>query len=38
VVSWLVFAQALSPLQIGGGLLVLAGIAVAQRASAQATS
>ena len=31
--SWILFAQILSPLQIGGGLLVLAGLAVARRGS-----
>lgn len=31
--SWILFAQVLSPLQIGGGLLVLAGLAVARRGS-----
>lgn len=30
-VSWVLFAQALSPLQIGGGLLLLAGLATARR-------
>ena len=35
-VSWILFAQVLSPLQIGGGLLVLAGLAVARRGSATA--
>ena len=30
-VSWTLFAQTLSPLQIGGGILVLAGLAVARR-------
>jgi drug/metabolite transporter (DMT)-like permease len=38
VLSWIVFAQALAPLQITGGALVLAGIAVAQRSSVQAMS
>ncbi len=31
--SWILFTQVLSPLQIGGGLLVLAGLAVARRGS-----
>lgn len=31
--SWIVFGQALSAIQIGGGLLVLAGLAVARRGS-----
>ena len=35
-VSWILFAQVLSPLQIGGGLLVLAGLAVARRGSGAA--
>lgn len=35
-VSWWLFAQALSPLQIGGGVLVLAGLAVARRGTASA--
>ena len=30
-VSWILFAQALSPLQIGGGVLVLGGLVVARR-------
>jgi len=30
-VSWILFAQAMSPLQIGGGLLVLGGLMVARR-------
>ena len=30
-ISWILFAQALSPLQIGGGVLVLGGLVVAQR-------
>ena len=34
--SWILFAQVLSPLQIGGGLLVLAGLAVARRGSGAA--
>ena len=34
IVSWMLFAQALSPLQIGGALLLLAGLAVARRGSA----
>jgi drug/metabolite transporter (DMT)-like permease len=34
VVSFFVFGQALSPLQLGGGVLVLAGIFLAQRSSA----
>lgn len=34
VVSWLLFAQALSPLQVGGALLLLAGLALARRGSA----
>ena len=33
-VSWILFAQVLSPLQIAGGLLVLAGLAVARRDTA----
>lgn len=32
-VSWVLFAQALSPLQIGGALLLLGGLAVARRGS-----
>ena len=32
-VSWVLFAQVLSPLQIGGGLLVLCGLVVARRGS-----
>ena len=35
-VSWVLFAQVLSALQIGGGLLVLAGLAVARRGSGTA--
>ena len=35
-VSWILFAQVLSALQIGGGLLVLAGLAVARRGSSAA--
>ena len=34
--SWILFTQVLSPLQIGGGLLVLAGLAVARRGSSTA--
>ena len=34
--SWILFAQVLSALQIGGGLLVLAGLAVARRGSGAA--
>lgn len=34
--SWVLFAQVLSALQIGGGLLVLAGLAVARRGSSAA--
>ncbi len=34
--SWILFAQVLSALQIGGGLLVLAGLAVARRGSSAA--
>ncbi len=30
-ISWILFAQALSPLQIGGGVLVLGGLVVARR-------
>ena len=33
VVSWLLFGQALGPLQIGGALLILGGLAVARRGS-----
>lgn len=36
IVSWILFSQALSPLQIGGALLLLAGLAVARRGSAAA--
>ncbi len=35
-VSWILFAQVLSALQIGGGLLVLAGLAIARRGSSAA--
>ena len=35
-VSWVLFAQVLSPLQIGGALLLLAGLAVARRGSPSA--
>jgi drug/metabolite transporter (DMT)-like permease len=33
-VSWVLFSQTLSPVQIGGGVLVLAGLAVARRDAA----
>jgi drug/metabolite transporter (DMT)-like permease len=37
VVSWIVFGQALTPFQLAGGMLVLCGIGIAQRASISST-